>query len=80
VVVDGVTEILPEPFSTGTGIFPGVNVPLVASAAVQFKVAVHPLEISPVELKLPVGALPKETVTLAAAWEAEPQGAVTVSV
>ena len=81
-VVEGVTEMLPEPFSTGTEIFPGFKVPLVASAAVQFKVAVHPAEMAPDELKLPVGGLSDVTVTvtLAAAREAGPQGAVTVRV
>jgi hypothetical protein len=80
VVVDGVTEMLPEPFPTGTEMLPGFKVPLVALLAVQFKVAVHPTEMSPAELRLPKGALPTVTVTLAVAWDAEPQGAVTVSV
>jgi hypothetical protein len=48
--------MLPEPLPTGTEMLPGFNVPLVALAAVQFKVAVHPTEMSPVETRLPVGA------------------------
>ena len=59
---------------------PGFKAPLVALAAVQFKVAVQPSEISPAELKLPVGTSATVTVVLAVACEAEPQGAVTVNV
>ncbi len=79
-VTIGVTEMLPEPSPTGTGMPPGSNVPLVALLAVQFRVAVHPTEISPVETRLPVGAAPTVTVALAVSWDAGPQGAVTVKV
>jgi hypothetical protein len=48
--------------------------------AVQFKVAVQPTEMSPVETRLPAGAFPTATVALSVAWEADPQEAVTVSV